>query len=365
MLYYLFSPFEKGLLPFHLFRYITFRGALAAVIAFLICVIFGPRFIARLKAKQLIDDVSEPDSEKLDELRHGKEGTPTMGGLLIIGSVVLTTLICADLRNFYIILVLFTTIALCSLGFLDDFIKLHQGTSQGMSGKAKLFFQFVLGLMLGAIITKHVAGQANATAITFPFFKNLAIDLGPFFILWVALVLAATSNAVNLTDGLDGLAAGCVVMAALAFAALSYVVGRYDFSRYLQLHYIEQSGELTIFCAAVAGACLGFLWFNCYPAQIFMGDTGSLPLGGAIGTVAVILKQELMLLIVGGVFVAEALSVILQVLWFKRTGRRVFLCAPLHHHFQFKGWPEMKVVVRFWIAAALLAVLGLATLKVR
>jgi len=365
MLYYLFNPYGAGLVSFHLFRYITFRGALAAMLAFLFCTLLSPWFIARLRRNQLIDDVSEPDSEKLDELRKGKQGTPTMGGLLVIGSVVLSTLLCADLTNFYVIVALFVTISLTGLGFLDDYVKLHQGNSQGMSGWAKLSFQVLLGLLVGFILCRHLAGKDYATAIYFPFLKNLSLELGFLFVFWVALVLAGTSNAVNLTDGLDGLAAGCVAIAAIAFAAISYVIGRVDFTTYLMLKYIPNAGELSIFCAAIGGAALGFLWFNCYPAAVFMGDTGSLPLGGAIGAVAVMLKQEMMLLLVGGIFVAEALSVLVQVLWYKHSGKRIFLCAPLHHHFQFKGWSEMKVVVRFWIVAALLALLALATFKVR
>ncbi|MEW6358233.1 MAG: phospho-N-acetylmuramoyl-pentapeptide-transferase [Planctomycetota bacterium] len=369
MLYWLFYPSKAGWVAFHLFRYITFRAALASVIAFLICTILGPWFIARLRRKQFLDNVSEPDSDKLGDLRKTKKGTPTMGGLLIIGAVLFSTLMCADLKNIYILLGMFVTACLCCLGWLDDYIKLRNvESSDGMKPRSKLYFQILLGLMVGYVLYRYLEGIPNGRAIMFPFFKNLRFGFGGYILLfvpWVALVLAGTSNAVNLTDGLDGLAAGCTAIAAMAFGALSYVVGNVKFSSYLFIQYVPDCGELSIFCAAVTGAVLGFLWYNCHPAEVFMGDTGSLPLGGAIGFVAIACRQEFMLPLVGGIFVIELFSVILQVLWFKHSGKRIFLCAPLHHHFEFKGWSETKVVVRFWIVAAVLAVISLATLKVR
>ena len=285
-----------------------------------------------------------------------------MGGIMIILAVVLSTLLWARLDNLYINLAIFVCLWLAGLGFLDDYLKLKMYHPKGISASVKLSFQIILGLIVGTILYLKVP---QATRLDIPFFKDLRLDLGRFYILFVILVITASSNAVNLTDGLDGLAIGIVIMVAFAFAVLSYVVGNIKFSNYLFIPYIRGTGELTVFCASILGAGLGFLWFNCYPASVFMGDVGALALGGALGAVAIFIKKEILLIIVGGIFVLEVLSVILQVGSFKLTKKRIFKIAPLHHHFQFLGWSEPKIVVRFWILAALLALLTVVTLKIR
>jgi phospho-N-acetylmuramoyl-pentapeptide-transferase len=285
-----------------------------------------------------------------------------MGGILILLAVVTATLLWADISNPYILLSLFSTTWLGLTGFMDDYLKQVRKTSKGLTATAKFTSQIILGLILGAILL-YMPG--NNTRIDIPFLKDVSFELGIFYILFVILVITGTSNAVNLTDGLDGLAIGIVIMVSIAFSVLSYVTGNRKISEYLLVPFVSGSGELTVYCASILGAGLGFLWFNCYPASIFMGDVGSLALGGAIGTVALLIKKELLLIIVGGIFVIEALSVIMQVAFFRFRKKRLFKCAPLHHHFQFAGWPESKVIVRFWIAAGLLALLTLVTLKIR
>jgi phospho-N-acetylmuramoyl-pentapeptide-transferase len=285
-----------------------------------------------------------------------------MGGILILGAVVSSTLLWSDIFNKHIIIVLSVMIWLGVTGFIDDYLKQVKKRARGLTAKQKLGSQMLLGLILGAIL---MLDPKNSIKLDLPFLKDISLNLDGFFIIFVILVIAGTSNAVNLTDGLDGLAIGIVVMVAIAFSILSYVSGNINFSQYLLVPYIRGSGELTIFCASIVGAGLGFLWFNCYPATIFMGDVGSLALGGALGTVALLIKKELLLIIVGGIFVLEALSVILQVASFRLTKKRIFKIAPLHHHFQFLNWPENKVIVRFWIIASLLALLTLVTLKIR
>lgn len=362
MLYYLFYPLHDVFTVFNIFRYITFRAAMATITAFLISLILGPiviRFLTRLK---IGENVRKEDSARLYELHSKKQDTPTMGGILIMLAVLSATLLWADIFSRYIILALFSTVWLAITGFIDDYLKHIRKKSKGLTVASKFTSQILLGLILGTII--YLTGQ-NSTRVDVPFLKDVSLQMGIFYILFVIIVITGSSNAVNLTDGLDGLAVGIVIMVAVAFSVLSYVSGNIRFSEYLFIPYLKGSGELTVFCASIIGAGLGFLWFNCYPASIFMGDVGSLALGGAIGTVALLIKKEFLLVIVGGIFVLEALSVILQVASFRLTKKRIFKIAPLHHHFQFLGWPESKVIVRFWILAALLALFTIVTLKIR
>lgn len=362
MLYYLLYPLHELIPIFNLFRYITFRASMAALTAFGVSLIFGPAIIRLIKRFEIGENVRKEDSQKLYELHSIKQGTPTMGGILILLAVFSSVLLWADIFNQYIIIVLFSTLWLGITGFIDDYLKQIKKKSKGLTATAKFASQIILGLILGIIF---VSNPEHSTKLDVPFLKDISLELGVFYILFVILVITASSNAVNLTDGLDGLAIGCIIMAALAFGVLCYVSGNIKFSNYLLIPYIKNSGELTVFCASILGAGLGFLWFNCYPASIFMGDVGSLALGGALGTVALLIKKELLLVIVGGIFVLEALSVILQVFSFRLTKKRIFKIAPLHHHFQFMNWPENKVIVRFWIVAALFALLTLVTLKIR
>lgn len=346
----------------NIFRYITFRAAMAAMTAFLLSLIFGPAIIRMLRRWKIGENIRKEESARLYELHSNKQDTPTMGGIFILLAVVLSTLLWADPVNRYIHLALLCTLWLGVTGFIDDYLKHIRRKSKGLTAAAKFTSQIILGLIFGTIL--YLAPQNN-TRLDIPFLKDFSIDLGVFYIVFVILVITGSSNAVNLTDGLDGLAAGNVIMAALAFGVLSYVSGHVKISSYLLIPYFEGSGELAVFCASLFGAGLGFLWFNCYPASIFMGDVGSLALGGALGAVALLIKKELLLVVVGGIFVLEAASVILQVFSFRFFKRRIFKIAPLHHHFQFLGWPESKVIVRFWIAASLLALFTLVTLKIR
>lgn len=346
----------------NIFRYITFRAAMAAVTAFLISLIFGPFLINKLKKLKIGENINKNDSRKLDDLHRHKQDTPTMGGILILGAILISTLLWADITNKYIIIVLFVTVWLGITGFMDDYLKQVKKKAKGLTAASKFTSQIILGLILGTILM--ILSPSNIR-LDLPFLKDVSLNLDGLFIIFVILVVSGSSNAVNLTDGLDGLAAGIVVMVAIAFSVLCYVTGNIKFSEYLLIPYIRGSGELTVFCTSILGAGLGFLWFNCYPASIFMGDVGSLALGGALGTVALLIKKEMLLVIVGGIFVLEALSVILQVASFKLTKKRIFKIAPLHHHFEFLNWPENKVIVRFWIIASLLAVLTLVTLKTR
>ncbi|KPK41871.1 MAG: phospho-N-acetylmuramoyl-pentapeptide-transferase [Omnitrophica WOR_2 bacterium SM23_29] len=362
MFYYLLYPLRDIFFGFNVFKYITFRAAGGAVTAFLFSVLLGPFIIRRLRQFKIEQVVRKEEAEGIYELHKSKEGTPTMGGLLIVLAIILSTVLWADLTNKYVLLAIFSTAWLCVVGFVDDYIKLSRKRSKGLTAISKLMGQLFLGLLLGLYI--YLDPQIGQR-LDVPFFKNLIIDLGFLYIFFTILVIVGSSNAMNLTDGLDGLAIGCTIMVVLTFMGLSYVTGNFKISDYLNIIYIPGTGELTIFCATILGACLGFLWFNCHPANVFMGDTGSLALGGAIGVVSTFIKKELLLLLVGGIFVAEALSVILQVLSYKLFKKRIFLMAPLHHHFQMKGWSENKVVVRFWIIGAILALLSLSTLKLR
>jgi len=335
---------------------------MAALTAFIVSLILGPLVINLIRRLQIGEKVIKDDSKKLDELHNKKRGTPTMGGLLILAAITFSVLLWADIFDRNIIIAMFVTLWLGATGFVDDYLKQIKKKSKGLTAATKFSSQVILGLILGVVL---FLGPNNSTTVDVPFLKNVSWDLGIFYVVFVILVIAGTSNAVNLTDGLDGLAIGCVIMAAIAFSVLSYVSGNLKFSEYLFIPYIKGGGELTVFCASILGASLGFLWFNAHPASIFMGDVGSLSLGGALGVVAILLKKELLLVIVGGIFVLEALSVILQVASFRLTGKRIFKIAPLHHHFEFSGWHENKVIVRFWIIASMLALLTIVTLKIR
>jgi len=362
MLYALLYPLREFFFGFNVFRYITFRAALAGIFAFLISLLIGPkiiRFLARLDAKQTIERAG---FSPLYAAHAGKEKVPTMGGLVIVGALVLSTLLWADLTNRYIWLCLLTVVWLAAIGFIDDYLKLTKKNAKGLRGFKKMAGQAVLGIGLGMLL---YADSPVWHDVGVPFFKNWFIALGLAYPLFVAFVIAGSSNAVNLTDGLDGLAIGCTIMIALTYGVISYVTGHAGFSHYLRIPYIAGAGELAVFCSAIFGAGMGFLWFNSHPASVFMGDTGSLSLGGALGAVALFTKKELLLVLVGGIFVMEALSVILQVSSYKLRAKRLFLMAPIHHHFQLKGLDESKVVIRFWIISILLSLFGLATLKLQ
>lgn len=361
MLYHLLYPLTSSISFFNIFRYITFRTAFATITALLISLVFGPMIIRRLKQKKIAEKIrAEGPATHL-----AKEGTPTMGGVIILISVVVPTALWADLTNVYIHLILLTTLWMGLIGFMDDYLKAVKKQPKGMVGRRKLVGQIGLGIILGLILYFNPLSPNFDVTTEIPFLKNWLLDFGILYIPFVILVITGSSNAVNLADGLDGLAIGLVGLCAIAFAGLCYVTGRVDFSGYLAITYLEGSWELTIFCGSVIGAALGFLWFNAHPAEVFMGDTGALPLGASLGAIALMIKKELLLIIVGGVFVAEALSVIIQVIWFKWKGKRVFKMAPLHHHFELLGWKESKVVVRLWIIGAICALLTLSTLKIR
>lgn len=361
MLYHLLYPLSQYISGFNLFKYITFRTAYATVTAMLISFLFGAVFIQYLKKMQIKEKIRSDGPQT--HLR--KEGTPTMGGLLILVSIIVPTLLWADLSNINIRLVLLVTVWMGLLGFLDDYLKAIKKQKKGVVARKKFAGQVLLGLILGAILYFNPPDANFTTATGIPFFKNIYLDFGVLYIPFVVVVITGASNAVNLTDGLDGLAIGLVGICALGFAGLCYITGRVDFSGYLNIEYFKDAGELTIFCGALVGACLGFLWFNSNPAQVFMGDTGALALGGILGALALLIKKEILLVIMGGVFVMTALSVIIQVMYFKFTGKRVFKMAPLHHHFELSGWPEQKVTVRFWILGIIFALISISTLKIR
>lgn len=360
MLYYL-SLFSSDISFFNIFRYITFRSGGALITAFLIMLCFGSRFIEWLKKKQ---GEGQPIREDGPQTHFMKKGTPCMGGLLLLIAVFAASLLWSQLSNPYIWVLIFVMTGFGLAGFVDDYKKLTRHNSKGISGRQKLFVQFVISL-IACLWLICLENGPMGTTLTVPFFKNVFIDLSYFYIPFVLFVIVGSSNAVNLTDGLDGLVSMPVIMCCLVFAVISYLVGRVDFTNYLQIHYVIGAGEMSVFCGAVIGATLGFLWFNAHPAQVFMGDTGSLALGGILGTLSVATKQELLLAIAGGLFVVEALSDILQVGSYKLRGKRIFLMAPFHHHFEKKGWSETTVVVRFWIISVLLALFALSTLKIR
>jgi phospho-N-acetylmuramoyl-pentapeptide-transferase len=361
MLYYWLYPLARQYPVFNVFRYITFRTAMAALTALVLLLLLGPAMIRSLKRRQIGQAIREEGPRS----HLSKAGTPTMGGLLILLAMTVATLLWMDLSNRFVWIALGTLLALGAVGFADDYTKVARKRSLGLTGRGKLLPQFLVALAAAWAIEQWATPGAFSTVVAFPFLKNALLDLGIFYIPFVAVVLVGSSNAVNLTDGLDGLAIGAAGIAAGTYAILAYLAGNAVAARYLQIPFVAQSGELSIFCGAMAGAALGFLWFNCHPADVFMGDVGSLPLGGAIAAVAVMTKQEMLLAIVGGLFLLEALSVILQVVSFKTTGRRIFRMAPLHHHFELLGWAESRVIIRFWILALFFAVTALSTLKLR
>jgi phospho-N-acetylmuramoyl-pentapeptide-transferase len=378
LLYEFLSPLGAYWSPLkilNVIQYVTFRTAAATLTALMISLLFGPWLIRRLQEFQIGQHIREEGPKS----HQSKAGTPTMGGVLIVASIILPTLLWANLRNPFVWLIVFSTLAYGGIGFADDYLKIRNKRNLGLTARQKLTFQFLVAILIGVILLYMADRRLYSTAMNVPFFKGLRPDLvidslmaSPVFFLgflpfliFVALLIVFSSNAVNLTDGLDGLAIGCTLIASTALTALTYVSGHATLSKYLELQNIAGVSEVTIFCGSMVGASLGFLWYNAHPAEVFMGDVGSLALGGALGTVAVVIKQELLLPFVGGVFVIEALSVMLQVGSFKLRGKRIFRMAPIHHHFELVGWKESKVIIRFWIAALIFALLSLSTLKLR
>jgi phospho-N-acetylmuramoyl-pentapeptide-transferase len=377
MLYYLFYfVLRPHFSPLNVFRYITVRTAVASLTALVLSLVFGPWMIERLRALQVKQYIREEGPKR----HHAKAGTPTMGGILIVGAIVIPTLLWADLRNPYVLLAVGATLAFGTIGFVDDYNKVVRKHNRGLTAAGKFALQVLTCVLVGAVLIGLEAKGAYSTQLSVPFLKRLHPDLvidwllshhfiWPMayipFVLFLVLVIAGLSNGVNLTDGLDGLAIGCVLVSSAALTVITYLSSHARFAEYLEIQKIPDAAELTIFCGSLAGASLGFLWYNAHPAEMFMGDVGSLALGGAIGTVAVILKQEILMLSIGGIFILELLSVIIQVGSFKLTGKRVFRMAPLHHHFELMGWSESKIIVRFWIMALVFALFALTTLKLR
>ncbi|MFH1258717.1 MAG: phospho-N-acetylmuramoyl-pentapeptide-transferase [Elusimicrobiota bacterium] len=361
MLYHLLYPLHNFFSPLNVFQYISFRAGGALLTALALSFVFAPLVIRWLKGKKVAQEIrSDGPATHL-----AKKGTPTMGGLIILLSLVSSTLLWGRWDNRFLWIILFSTLYLGLLGFVDDYRKWIKKNPRGLSSTEKMFGQFGLALLLSIYIYFFPSNAGYLTKVGVPYFKYLFIDLGSFYIFFTILVIIGTSNAVNLTDGLDGLAIGAIIFTALTYAIFAYLAGHAQFSSYLRIVPVPGAGELTIYLAAIVGSGLGFLWFNSYPAEIFMGDTGSLFLGGVIGIIAILIKQELILLVVGGVFVLEVVSVILQVASFRIRGKRIFRMAPLHHHFELLGWAEPKVTIRFWIIAIILAILGLSSLKLR
>ena len=362
MLVYLTETLINKISLFNLFNYISFRVGGAILTSLFFSLIFGNTIIQKLKSMQPIGQPIRSDGP----LEHivKKSGTPTMGGILILSSILISTLIWADLNNIYVWIVLVVSTSFGTIGFIDDFLKIKSNSSSGLKISTRITLQIIISFFIILVIKKYLPTEFS-TNLMFPFFKNFVVDLGWFFIPFGILIIIGSSNAVNLTDGLDGLAIVPVMIAGLSFALISYIVGNQIFSNYLQIQYIAGTGELAIVCGALVGASLGFLWFNAPPAMVFMGDTGSLSIGSILGTLAIIIKHEIVLALIGGLFVFETISVIVQVLSFKLTGKRIFQMAPLHHHFEKKGWAESTIVIRFWIIAIVLALLGLSTLKIR
>ncbi len=359
MIYEFLYPLHTVFSYFNVFRYITFRTIFAAITALLICLFVGPWLIRKLRSLQIGQHIREDGPQS----HFSKKGTPTMGGILIIIAVVISTFLWANLTVNYIWLVLLVTVGYGLIGFADDYRKLTGSSSKGISGKTRLAFEIVIALFVSIVIYFKPGFNSQ---IAIPFFKTVLPNLGWGYIILATFIIVGTANAVNLTDGLDGLAIGPATICFATFVMFAYFSGNVKVATYLQIPYVAASGELAIFCGAMVGAALGFLWFNSYPAEVFMGDVGSLSLGGALGTMAIITKQEILLAIVGGIFVVETFSVIFQVGYFKLTnGKRIFRMAPLHHHFELKGWAEPKVIVRFWIISILLALLAISTLKLR
>ena len=361
MLYDLARPFADKYVLANLLRYETFRMGGAVMTALLVCFVFGPAIIRWLKSRQ---GSGQPIRTDGPETHLKKQGTPTMGGVMILLAVIVSTLLWVDLTNAYTWIVLLVTVGYGAIGFGDDYLKLTKRNSKGLSGRVKLFWQIVIALA-ASIMIAEVTRQPLSTELALPFLKNALINLGYFFPIFAVFVIVGASNAVNLTDGLDGLAIVPVMIASACFGLIAYLVGNLIFSTYLQLQHVAGAGELLVFCGALVGASLGFLWFNAPPAMVFMGDTGSLSVGAALGSISIITKHEIVLAIIGGLFVLETVSVIIQVISFKTTGKRVFRMAPIHHHFEKQGWAEPTVVIRFWIIAAILALVGLSSLKLR
>jgi phospho-N-acetylmuramoyl-pentapeptide-transferase len=377
MLYYLlYHVLQKYFSPLNVFRYITVRTVYASLTAMFLALVFGPWLIRKLRELQIGQYIREEGPQE----HKKKAGTPTMGGVLIVLSTAVPTLLWADLSNMFVLLGLFALLAFAAIGFVDDYAKVAKRQNLGLTGKKKLTLQILVSSVVAVTLLVLATHSAYSTQLIVPFVKRFRPDLvihslmsSPHlwplafipFLIFVALVITGSSNAVNLTDGLDGLAIGCTVIAAGALTVLTYVSSNFRWANYLEIQYIPRVGELTVFCGALVGASLGFLWYNAHPAEVFMGDVGSLALGGTLGTIAVIIKQEVLLVFVGGIFVVEALSVILQVASFKLRGKRIFRMAPIHHHFELLGWSESKVIVRFWIAALVFALFALTTLKLR
>lgn len=359
MLYEFLYPYHLDYTFLNIFRYITFRTIYGGLTAFLICLLFGPFVIKRLSRMQ-IGQIIQTDGP---QSHLGKQGTPTMGGVLILFSIFITTAVWGNLSNHYVIIILLALMLFGFIGFIDDYLMQVKKRNMGFTAKGKFFIQIVFALIISWLI--YNCPDFNSR-LTIPFFKDVSPDLGIWYIPFASLVIVGTSNAVNLTDGLDGLAIGPYIVASVTYMFFAYVTGHVQIAEYLHVQHIASAGEISVVCGTLAGAGLGFLWFNAHPAQVFMGDSGSIPLGGILGTIAVMTKHEILLVIVGGLFVVEALSVIIQVGYFKLTkGKRIFRMAPLHHHFELKGWAESKVIVRFWIISITLALLSLSTLKIR
>jgi phospho-N-acetylmuramoyl-pentapeptide-transferase len=356
------AQFQESIPALNVFRYITFRTGGAIITALLFVFMFGPAIIALLRLKQGKGQPIRTDGPQSHLI--SKKGTPTMGGLMIFSGLVVATVLWGNLSNPYVWVVLFVTLGFGLIGFYDDYLKVTKQTHAGLSGKARLAIEAIIA-GVAVVVIMNVGREPLSSSLAFPLFKDLLLDLGVFFVIFGAFVIVAAGNAVNLTDGLDGLAIVPVMVAAGSFGLISYLSGNVLFADYLQIHYVPGVGELAVICGAIIGAGIGFLWFNAPPAQIFMGDTGSLALGGLLGTIAVATKHEIVLGIIGGLFVLEAVSVIVQVASFKLTGKRVFKMAPIHHHFEQKGWTEPQIVIRFWIIAVVLALIGLSTLKLR
>jgi len=366
MFYHFIYPLREYFSALNIFQYITFRAAMAGMTSLLISFFIGPWIIRILKENQ-VGEIIRSDGP---ESHFTKKGTPTMGGLIILSSIIIPLLLWANLKNTYVQIILFVSLWMSGVGFIDDYLKVVKRYEKGLIAKYKLAGQIILGLLLGTYLYISPEFSEVDTLLSLPFFKNTYLDIGILYIPLAVLVITGTSNAVNLTDGLDGLAAGLMGIVAMSFAAISYVSGRVDFSEYLNIIYLKGAGELTVYCLAFAFAMLGFLWYNSKPAQVFMGDTGSLGMGGAIGGLAILLKKEILLFFLGGIFVAEAVSVLIQIGYFRYTrkktgtGKRVFKMAPLHHHYEVQGMPESKIVIRFWIIGILLALLSLSTFKI-
>lgn len=360
MLYHLLYPLHKTFAGFNVFKYLTFRSAGAVITALVVSFVLGPRVIRWLRALKVGQQVRDDGPQT----HLTKQGTPTMGGVMIIASVVVSVLLWSDLTNKYVWVVLFAVLAFGGIGFVDDYRKVVKKQSTGLTARQKFGLQIAASLVIGLFLY-FLSGDPNAAHLSVPFFKRLVINLGWFYIPFAVLVMVGSSNAVNLTDGLDGLAAGLTGIAATANAVIVYVGGNRILADYLKIQYIPGSGELAVFCGALLGASLGFLWYNAHPAEVFMGDVGSLSLGGALGAMALVTKHELILIVTGGIFVVETISVILQVASYKLTGKRIFKMAPIHHHFEQMGWPESKVIIRFWIVGIILALMSLSSLKLR